>query len=261
VTVYAPPGLYSAKGTTLISVPDTVSHLEFYQSKFATGSPQIILTIPGSSDRPLIIDGCPYESCQIVHTGSRAIVLRDTTLHSYTAQNGAGDLYIEDSILSAAPIGTTVNFYQSQKIWARQLNLEEQNVSKFNCSGCSIWILGYKTEQFTPSIVLANRARAEVFGFFFYQIEAPTKEGTANIYLTDSSLFATGWTQVDVPGRGQPNWVIERQGGTASSLPTRDINTSQQLNMYYSYGGGGTSGAQQLNERGKVQRQGDFSEP
>jgi hypothetical protein len=240
-TVYAPPGLYSSTGITQITVPDTVSHLEFYQSKFATSSPQIVLTIAGSSHRPLIVDGCPYESCQIVHTGSRTIVLRDATLHSYAAQDGAGDLYVEDSILSALPGSSTLNFYPSQHIWARQLNLEQDKTSKFNCSGCKIWILGYKTENSTPSIVLTNRAQAEVFGFFFYQLAPPAMPGTASIYLTDSSLFATGWTQVDLPGRGQPNWIIESQGGTTLSLATRSVNSPQQLNMFYSYGGGRTS--------------------
>jgi hypothetical protein len=248
-TVYAPPGIYPATGTTQITIPDTVNHLEFYQSKFSSGSPQIVLTIAGSSSTPLIIDSCLYETCQIVHTGSRAIVLRDTTLHSYTAQDGAGDLYVEDSILSEGANGSiAVNFYPSQHIWARQLNLEQKTANKFNCSGCKIWILGYKTEQATPSIVLTNRAQAEVLGFFFYQNVAPTRGGTANIYLTDSSLFATGWTKVDVPGRGQPNWIIENQGAKSSSLATYDVNTSQQLNVFYSYGGGTTPGAQPKTE-------------
>jgi Pectate lyase superfamily protein len=240
-TVYVPPGIYSGTGTTHIVVPDKITHLEFYQAKFPTSSAQIVLTVDGSSSRPLTIDGCLYKSCQIVHTGSRAIVVRDSTLYSYAAQNGAGDLYVEDSNLSSGEDGSiAINFYPSQHIWARQLNLEQNKANKFNCSGCRIWMLGYKTEQATPSIVLTDGAQAEVLGFFFYQNVPPTREGTANIYLTDSSLFATGWTQVDRPGYGQPNWVIERQGSTASSLPTRDVNTPRQLNMFYSYGGAGT---------------------
>jgi len=238
-TVYVPPGIYPGNGTTQIVVPDKVTHLEFYQAKFPTNSPQIVLTVAGSSTRPLFIDGCLYKSCQIVHTGSRAIVLRDTILYSYTAQNGAGDLYIEDSSLSNGADGAiTVNFYPSQHIWARQLNLEQGKANKFNCSGCRIWILGYKTEMATPSIVLTDHAQAEIFGFFFYQNVPPIAKGTANIYLTDSSLFATGWTQVDRPGRGQPNWVIEKQQSATSSLATRTVDAPQQLNMYYSYGGG-----------------------
>jgi hypothetical protein len=238
-TVYAPAGIYSATGTKQITVPDTVNHLEFYQSKFPNDSLQIVLTIAGSSPQPLIIDGCLYKSCQIVHTGSRSIVVRDTTLYSYSAQEGAGDLYIEDSNLSNGADGSiAINFYPSQRIWGRQLNLEQRKANKFNCYGCQIWILGYKTEQSTPSIVLIGRAQAEVFGFFFYQNVGPITGGTASIYLTDSSLFATGWTQVDLPGRGQPNWIIEGQGATTLSLATRDVNSPQQLNMFYSYGGG-----------------------
>jgi hypothetical protein len=251
-TVYAPPGVYAGSGTQQINVPDTVNHLEFYQAKFPTSSPKIILTIAGSSARPLIIDGCLYQSCQIVHTGSRAIVIKDSTLYSYTAQDGAGDLYIEDSNLGGGSDGSiATNFYPSQCIWARQLNLEQGKANKFNCSGCKIWILGYKTERATPSIVLTDRAQAEVFGFFFYQNVAPLASGAASIYLTDSSLFATGWIQVDRPGRGQPNWIIEKQGPTASSLATRDVNTPQQLNMFYSYGGGRTPVAPRVHEKVK----------
>jgi len=254
-TVYAAPGIYPGKGTQQINVPDTVNHLEFYQAKFPTGSPQIILTIAGSSAKPLIIDGCLYESCQIMHTGSRALVLRDTTLRSYTSHDGAGDLYIEDSILSDPANGTAgVNFYPSQHIWARQLNLEQKSVEKFNCSGCMMWILGYKTEQSTPSIVLTARAQAEIYGFFFYQNVPPRSSGTASVYLADSSLLATGWTQVDRPGRGQPNWVIEKQGSAVSSLATRDVNTPQQLYMFYSYGAGRTHVAPPASQKGKIRK-------
>ena len=236
-TVYAAPGIYSAKGTTQIAVPDRVDHLEFYQAKFPTSSPQIVLAVAGSSPKPLIIDGCIYRSCRIVHTGSRAIVVRDSTLYSYTAQDGAGDFYIEDSnLISDAKMA--INFYPSQHIWARQLNLEQNSANKFNCSGCKIWILGYKTEQATPSIVLTDRARAEIFGFFFYQNVAPAMAGTASIYLTDSSLFATGWTQVDRARFGQPNWIIEKRRSATSSLATHTVDAPQQLDMYYSYGSG-----------------------
>ncbi len=252
-TVYAAAGIYPATGTTQLTVPDSVGHLEFFQAKFNSGSPQLVLTVAGSSPKPLFIDGCPYESCQIVHAGSRPIVLRDATLYSYTARDGAGDLYVEDSVLNEGANGTLpVRFFASQHIWARQLNLEQRAADKFDCSGCTIWILGYKTEQASPSIVLTNGARAEVFGFFFYQNTAPTKEGSANIYLTDSSLFATGWTKVDVPGRGQPNWVVESRGASSQALATKDVNTSQQLTMFYSYGGekrpGGKAGEPKRSE-------------
>jgi hypothetical protein len=237
-TIYAPPGVYTAVGTVQITIPDSVNHLQFYQSKFPTGAPQLILTVAGSSRTPLVIDSCPYQSCQIIHSGSRAIALRDTTLNSYEARDGAGDLYIEDCMLNIGSRGSpTLNLYPSQHIWARQLNLEQKNSDKLHCSGCTLWVLGYKTEQPSPSIVLANHARAEIFGFFFYMNVGPGGPGTAHISLTDSSLFAFGWTKVDVAGRGHPNWVLEEQGGKASSLATPNVNTSHQLKVFYSFGG------------------------
>lgn len=241
-TVYLPPGVYEHTGVVEIDVPGSVDHLQFYQSLFRTSSTTIRLRVAGSGTTPLIIDGCVYQSCEVDQTGSRPVVIRDSTLDSYVATEGAGDLYIEDSILSSrSGESKPVRFYPHQHIWARQLNLEQRSLDKFDCNGCTIWILGYKTEQPTPSIVLSNGAQAEIFGFFFYQNRAPEKSGTASIYLTDSSLFATGFTKVDNAGRGQPFWVIERRGTNVSSLATHDINTSQQITMLYSYGDRRTS--------------------
>jgi len=235
--VYAPPGIYPPVGVVRVTVPDAVNHLQFYQSKFSNGSPQILLTVAGSSKQPLIIDSCPYQSCQIVHTGIRTLVLRDTTLNSYEARDGAGDVFIEDSMLSMGSRGQpTVNFYPSQHVWARQLNLEQRSSDKLHCSGCALWVLGYKTEQPSPSLVLTDRARAEIFGFFYYMNVAPSAPDTANMLLADSSLFAFGWTRVDVPGRGHPNWIVENRNSKSASLPAHDVDSSQQLRMFYSYG-------------------------
>ena len=247
-TIYAPPGVYAASGSTQVTVPDGVNHLQFYQAKFPTAKPKLVLTIAGRSTTPLIIDGCIYESCEIVHTGSRPIVINDTTVSHYTAQDGAGDVYLEDDVMGGGVNGdTTTSFFPSQHVWARQLNIELRTSSKLACNGCTLWVLGYKTEQPSPSLVLANHAKAEIFGFFYYQNQPPATPGTASMYLTDSSLFATGWTKVDIAGRGQPNWVVEKQGGKASSLPTRNINTSQQLGAYLSLGGGKGSSARSTN--------------
>jgi hypothetical protein len=235
--IYLPPGIYGGTGVVEINVPDSVDHLQFFQSLFRAPSTTLLLKVDGSLTKPLFIDGCVYQACALVHFGSRPIVVRDSTLDSYVAKDGAGDLYIEDSILaSRAADSRPVKFYAHQHVWARQLNLEQHSLDKFDCSGCILWILGYKTEQPTPSIVLTNGAQAEIFGFFFYQNRAPERPGTASIYLTDSSLFATGSTKVDISGRGQPFWVIEQRNVKRSSLATRDVNTSQQISMFYSYG-------------------------
>ena len=252
-TVYAPPGVYPAVRIVPITIPDSVNHLQFYQSKFPTDSSQVILTIAGSSRTPLVIDSCPYKSCQIIHSGSRAIVLRDTILNTYESTDGAGDLYIEDSMLNSSRGGSTLDLYPSQHIWARQLNLEQKNFDKFHCSGCTLWVLGYKTEQPPSSIVMADHARAEIFGFFFYMNAAPAGPGTAHIRISDSSLFAFGWTKVDIAGRGHPNWILEEQDGKSASLATPDVNTSHQLNAFYSFGGQKTA----KREPGRLNNPGD----
>jgi len=249
-TVYAPPGLYPPTGIVRIDVPDSVNHLQFYQSKFPNGAPQIVLTVAGSSQQPLVVDSCLYSSCQIVHTGSRSIVLRDTTLNSYEARNGAGAVFIEDSMLGYGTSGgPTIAFYPSQHVWARQLNLEQKSSDKLHCDGCTLWVLGYKTEQPSPALVLSHHARAEIFGFFFYMNRAPIAPDTASVLLADSSLFASGWTKVDSPGRGRPNWVIEERKSASSALAAHDIDTSQQMPMFYSFGAEQTNGAESVRAR------------
>lgn len=244
-TLYLAPGVYHASGTMRVVVPETVNHLQFYQAKFETSDPQLVLMVGGDSSRPLVIDGCPYGSCQVVQRGKRAVVLRDSALRSYSAQQGAGDLYVEDAILSSGPKDQIpVRFFSSQNIWARQLNLEQSGVNKLECAGCRLWILGYKTEQASPSLVLTDGAEAEVFGFFFYQ-NRPAGEVAANISLTDLSLFATGWTKVDLAGYGQRWWVSEHQGARDDALPTDGVNSSQRMNAFYSFGSRKTRQAKQ----------------
>jgi len=243
-TVYAAPGVYHANGTIRVVVPETVDYLQFYQAKFETSDPQLVLTVAGNSPTPLVIDGCPYGSCQIVQRGKRAVVVRDSALRSYSAEQGAGDLYVDDAILSSGRDPLPVKFVSSQSIWARQLNLEQSGVDKLECAGCRLWILGYKTEQASPSLVLTDGAEAEVFGFFFYQ-NRPAGEVAANISMTDSSLFATGWTKVDLAGYGQRWWVSEHQGARDDALPTEGVNSSQRMNAFYSFGSRRTRQAKQ----------------
>lgn len=244
-TLYAAPGVYHANGTVRVAVPEMVDHLQFYQAKFETSDPQLVLIVSGDSPRPLIIDGCPYGSCQVVQRGKRAVVVRDSALRSYTAEQGAGDLYVDDAILSSGPRDQLpVKFFSSQSIWARQLNLEQSGVNKLECAGCRLWILGYKTEQASPSLVLTDGAEAEVFGFFFYQ-NRPAGDVAANISMTDSSLFATGWTKVDMAGYGQRWWVSEHQGTRDDALPTEGVNSSQRMNAFYSFGSRRTRQAKQ----------------
>ena len=236
-TAYVPPGQYlSSSGSQVIDVPASVNHLQFYTAMRGSVGYVITLNIEGTSaDAPLIIDGCLYESCIFNHLTSRTVVINDTTGNLYNAQVGSGNLFVEDSGLSTTTVPVT--FYSTQKVWARQLNLEQKGADKIDCVGCTLWALGYKTEQDTTDLVLTAGAKAELFGFFNYQLSVPTAAESSNFVLTDSSLFASGWTEVNISGYGAPDWVTEtRSGGNSSSLKTSTTTTNVSLPMFYSFG-------------------------
>jgi hypothetical protein len=135
VTVYAPPGTYATgTGAYNCTIPDTVNHLQFYVSMTPAlaAMPQITLTVAGVSTTPLVIDGCVYSTCGIVHTGTRTVVVNDTTIANYSPSVGAGNAFFEDDTIGDEP----VMFQPGQSIWARQLDLESQNQTgnHFSCN-------------------------------------------------------------------------------------------------------------------------------
>jgi hypothetical protein len=246
-TVYLPPGSYGASTDPSFTVPDSIDHIQMYGSQFNLKSSSRILNISvtGSSRIPLTIDGCLYGSCFITHTGTRTLVLRDSAF-SYKSAPGAGDVFFEDAGPGAfgAPFksnGDGPTFYASQKVWARQLNIETGESKsllypKLTCNGCKLWILGYKTEQNSPSLILNDHAQAEVLGFFYYQLHMKNQpQGTGPMYVNDSDLFATGYVQTNAE-IGAPCWVVENHHGKTACEPNPDINTPQLLNFYYSKG-------------------------
>jgi hypothetical protein len=237
VTVYAPPGTYSnGSGTYTCSVPDTVNHLEFYTARSAATTPKFIFTVAGTSSTPLVIDGCIYASCSVTHTGTRTVVITDTYTVAYTPSTGAGNAFLEDDDVSTYP----VNFVKGQSIWARQFDLEASSGVNFTCTGCTLWILGYKTESFpavSSTATLTSGAKVEIFTQFLYPLGA-AGAGTFPMSVSNSSFFvAPTFEFVNVNGYGWQYWIQEQQGFTTSTLATPSQNSGDYfLNMYYSFG-------------------------
>jgi hypothetical protein len=247
-TVYLPPGTYTANQTVTCTIPDTVNHILMYDAPLSYSTPSTVrvqFTVAGSSATPLVIDGCIHQLCQIDHIGSRTLVLRDSNLGYQTAP-GAGNVYFEDVETGgydpqggSAQNGPT--FYANQFVTARQLDIETGASDgvlypKIQCQGANIWILGYKTENNSPSIVETAGCQADLYGFYYYNLQA-TVAGAAPMVLTDSSLFATGFNNWS-GAKGSPNWVNETRNGVAQSLANPGYNQSygDALNMFYSYG-------------------------
>jgi hypothetical protein len=255
-SIYLPPGTYNSSANPVVTVPDSVNYINFNVSQFslANTTRYITINVAGTSSTPLIIDGCMYTNCAVNHTGTRTVVLQDYG-GTYQAQSGAGNLYIDDlDITGSYPnlannAGPGPTFYSSQKIWARQLDIENGTTHgtiypKFVCNGATMWLLGYKTEQDSPSVVETNQCQAELFGFFFYQLsQNPAPALSSPIYLTNSSLFATGFIFVNASGFGAPRWINETQGNSSYWITSPTVNLSLTMPMLYSYGGSAPFGS------------------
>jgi hypothetical protein len=230
------------------TIPDTVNHILMYDSKNSVTSPgtTYTFTIAGSSTTPLVIDGCMHQACSINHTGTRTVAIRDTN-GGYQAAAGAGNVYFEDAAIGGyMPMTTNESgptFYSSQLVTGRQLDIELGSASdptlypKMQCQGANVWLLGYKTEHDSPSIIETAQCQADLYGFYFYNTNA-ANSGSAPMVLTDSSLFATGFDNWNVAGNGPTNWVNETRNGVMQSLPMPGSGNSygEALNMFYSYG-------------------------
>lgn len=242
-TVYSPPGTITGTGTYNITVPDTVNHLNFYNGIDVSQSPKFIFTVAGSSSTPLTITGCIYAVCNVVHTGTRTLVIKDTYMNGYQASPGAGNVFFEDSITNGGSVLTPPQFYSSQNLWARQFNIEaKEQAYQFNCQAATMWMLGYKTENDAtvgnPS-VQATGCKIEIFGYFYYPLVQGSTNTTANI-LTNSSIWATAGTTFVTCGANtgcgwQYQWN-ETQGPTTLSIAAPSQTASVFTNVYYSYG-------------------------
>jgi len=111
-------------------------------------------------------------------TTARTVVFR--SVETRVTFKAKGDVFLED-FCSHGPV------FQGQKVWARQLNVENQGTHVTNDGG-ELWILGYKTERGGALIETRNGGKTELLGNFSY---TTTAGKLAPMFVTtDSSVFA-----------------------------------------------------------------------
>ncbi len=112
----------------------------------------------------------------------RTLVMRsvsDCDLTNTAAAEG-GELFFEDFVTHALKL-------RKQRVWARQLNIENQGTHLVN-DASDLWILGYKTERGGTLLETRGGGRSEVLGGFSY---TTTAGKLAPMFVNDnSSVFA-----------------------------------------------------------------------
>ena len=138
-----------------------------------------------------IVDGkspvVSFEHFGNIHGGieidsKRTVVFRSVSDCDLTMTRNAegGELFFEDFVTHDLKL-------KSQRVWARQLNVENEGTHVVN-DRSDLWILGYKTERGGTLLETRGGGRSEILGGFSY---TTTAGKLAPMFVNDnSSVFA-----------------------------------------------------------------------
>ena len=111
------------------------------------------------------------------------VVLKNLIDVSYRGVSGSGPLFIEN--ICCGPFE-----FNSQTVWARQLNAETTSTHLLN-NGGKLWVLGYKTEQISTIAETRNGGQTEILGSFFSTHKLEPITALINNELSMSIVYST----------------------------------------------------------------------
>lgn len=125
--------------------------------------------------------------------------------------NSSADVFLEDVAGSIA-----IN-HPKAHVWARQLNPESPGTNALN-NGGTLWILGFKTENYGVKIDTLAGGRSELIGAHVYTGFGRGDQATT-FRTTDSSATFAGVRDITFSGNGYTNSVTEIRGSDIRTLP------------------------------------------
>lgn len=147
----------------------------------------------------------------------RPVVLRSLETFTLTAAAAAegGEVFLEDVV------GGDFRFHR-QKVWARQLNIENEGTHLTNDGG-DLWVLGYKTERGGTLIHTRGGGRTEVLGGFSY---TTTAGKLAPMFVNEDSAVWTYFAERCFNGDPFATLVRETRGGETRELKPNPATTA-----------------------------------
>lgn len=139
----------------------------------------------------------------------RTLVMRsvqDCDLTSTAAAEG-GEIFFEDVVTHDLKL-------RQQKVWARQLNIENEGTHLTNDGG-DLWMLGFKTERGGTLLDTRGGGRSEVLGGFSY---TTTAGKLAPMFVNDDSSVWAFFAEVCYSGNPFAVLVRESRGGTTNEV-------------------------------------------
>ncbi len=227
-TVYFPPNyFFIINGDVLLR--SNVRRLTGTQSNVG-GSGRIILT--DGTAPAVVVERSGYPA--IVQQSARTLIVSSVEATSVISTS-SGKLFIEDVV------SDRFNFQNPRaRIWARQLNTENGNVTNVTNNGATLWILGMKTERGQTKLETLNGGFTELLGLHNYSTEDP---GTVPLFtVVDSSASFACVAESNFNSLPYINIVSETRGATttvlpATALPFRTSANGRVLTLYTGFTG------------------------
>ena len=108
---------------------------------------------------------------------------------TFTRKAEGGELFFEDFVTHHLKL-------KRQRVWARQLNVENEGTHIVNDGG-QLWVLGYKTERGGTLLETRGGGRSEILGGFSY---TTTAGKLAPMFVTDNSSVFTFFNEICYSG-------------------------------------------------------------
>lgn len=126
---------------------------------------------------------------------------------TFTRQAEGGELFLDDFVTHNLKL-------KKQRVWARQLNVENEGTHIVNDSG-DLWVLGYKTERGGTLLETRGGGRSEILGGFSY---TTTAGKLAPMFVTDNSSVFTFFSEVCYNGDPFATLIRETRNGSVRTV-------------------------------------------
>ncbi len=134
---------------------------------------------------------------------------------TFTRKAEGGELFFEDFVTHHLRL-------TNQKVWARQLNVENEGTHIVN-NGGHLWVLGYKTERGGTLLETRGGGFSEILGGFSY---TTTAGKLAPMFVTDNSSVFTFFNEVCYNGDPFAVRIQETRGTETRTLGKDDAHTA-----------------------------------
>lgn len=127
----------------------------------------------------------------------------------------SGELFLEDVVTHNLVL-------KNQRVWARQLNVENEGTHVVNDGGL-LWVLGYKTERGGTLLDSRNGGKSEILGGFSY---TTTAGKLAPMFVTRNASVFTFFNEVCNNGDPFVTLINETKDGETKILRREEAHTA-----------------------------------